>query len=128
MNALNELLNQARPLVNARALEKSAGLPTNTLGKHYRWADGKPDGQQCHPKHGFSIVQALCKVFGAIEIDGWTFKSEGHLLFAFKDVPNRDTEIKEESGGFEYLQPQWRAFYDALDFEIYFTQSLNDRC
>lgn len=108
-------------MINARALEKAAGLPTNTLGKNYRWADGKPDGKQCHPKHGFAIVQALCKTFGVIEIDGWLFRSEGHLLFASKDVPDRVPEVKEVSPGqFEYMQPQWRAFYDALDFEIYF--------
>lgn len=64
-----DFLATIRPLVNASGLEKSAGLPSNTLGKHFRHADGKPDGQPCHPKHFPAIVRALCAVFGVIEIN-----------------------------------------------------------
>lgn len=35
MSALNNLLACIRPLVNASGLEVAAGLPRNTLGKHY---------------------------------------------------------------------------------------------
>lgn len=65
-----DFLATIRPLVNASRLELAAGLPTNTLGKHYRHADGKPNGQPCHPKHFPAIARALCAVFGVIEING----------------------------------------------------------
>lgn len=122
MSALNELLTKIRPLVNASGLELAANLPTNTLGKHYRWADGKPNGQQCHPKHFPAIVRALCAVFGVIEIGGWriTADPQGPVIFAIRPIPGREAETVEVDGAFEYLQPEWRQVYDDFDFYTYF--------
>lgn len=122
MSALNDLLTKIRPLVNASGLESAAGLPRNTLGKHYRWADGKPNGQECHRKHFPAIVRALCTVFGCIEIDGWriTCDHDGPAIFASKNIPGREPEIVEVDGTFEYLQPEYRQLYDEFDFATYF--------
>lgn len=122
MNSIHELLAKIRPLVNAKGLEQAAGLPKNTLGKHYRYADSKPDGQPCHSKHFPTIVRALCATFGVIEIDGWriTCDPEGPAIFAIQPIPDRVAETIEVEGGFEYLQPEWRQVYDDFDFATYF--------
>lgn len=121
-----DFLTKIRPLVNASGLESAANLPTNTLGKHFRWADGKPNGQACNPKHFPAIVRALCAVFGTIEIGGWriTCDQEGPAIFAAKPIPGREIEIIEADGPhvtFEYLQPEWRELYDDFDFATYFS-------
>lgn len=119
----HDFLSKIRPLVNASGLEKAANLPSNTLGKHYRWADGKPNGQPCHKKHVPAIVRALCATFGVIEIDGWciTCDPEGSAIFAIKPIPGREAETVEVTeGNFEYLQPEWRQVYDDFDFSQYF--------
>ena len=124
MSALNDLLTKIRPLVNASGLELAANLPTNTLGKHYRHADGKPNGQACHPKHFPAIVRALCAVFGVIEIDGWriTCDTEGPAIFVIRPIPGREAEAVEVDGTFEYLQPEWREVYDDFDFATFFNR------
>lgn len=101
MSALNNLLACIRPLVNASGLEVAAGLPRNTLGKHYRWADGKPNGQPCHRSHFPAIVRALCAAFGCIEIDGWriTCDPEGPAIFASRAIPGREAETTEPRPG-----------------------------
>lgn len=118
----HDFLQKIRPLVNASGLEVAAGLPTNTLGKHYRYADGKPNGQACHPKHFPAIVRALCGIFGVIEIDSWriTCDPEGPAIFAIRPIPGREAETVEVDGIFEYLQPEWRQVYDDFDFATYF--------
>jgi hypothetical protein len=118
----HDFLTKIRPLVNASGLEVAANLPTNTLGKHYRHADGKPNGQPCHSKHFPAIVRALCSIFGTIEIDGWriSFDPEGPAIFAIRPIPDRVAETIEVEGGFEYLQPEWREVYDDFDFATYF--------
>ena len=118
----HDFLTKIRPLVNASGLEQAANIPTNTLGKHYRWADGKPNGQACHPKHFPAIVRALCATFGVIEIDGWriTCDPEGPAIFAICPIPDRVAETIEVEGGFEYLQPEWRQVYDDFDFYHHF--------
>lgn len=120
----HDFLTKIRPLVNASGLEQAARLPTNTLGKHYRWADGKPNGQACHPKHFPAIVRALCAVFGVIEINGWriTCDPDGPAIFTAKAIPGRDAEIVEIENSFEYLQPEWRQLYDDFDFATYFSE------
>lgn len=118
----HDLLTKIRPMVNASGLEYAAGLPRNTLGKHYRWADGKPNGQECNRKHFPTIVRALCAAFGCIEIDGWriTCDQDGPAIFASKAIPGREPEIVEGDGAFEYLQPEYRQLYDNFDFSVYF--------
>lgn len=117
----HEFLTKIRPLVNASGLEKAAGLPGNTLGKHYAWADGKT-GQACHAKHFPAIVRALCGVFGVIEIGGWriTCDQESPAIFAIRPIPERVAECIETENGSEYLQPEWRQVYDDFDFYTYF--------
>lgn len=123
MNALNELLTRIRPLVNASGLEKAAGLPKNTLGKHYHWADGK-NGQECHRSHFPAIVRALCAAFGCIEVDGWriTCDPDGPAIFTMRQIPGRESECIETENGFEYLSPEWREVYDDFDFANYFSE------
>ena len=118
-----DFLSKIRPLVNASGLEVAAGLPRNTLGKHYRWADGKPNGHPCHRSHFPSIVRALCAAFGCIEVDGWriTCDPEGLAIFTIRPIPDREAETIEVEGGFEYLQPEWRQVYDDFDFATYFS-------
>lgn len=123
MNALNELLARIRPLITATDLEIAAGLPQNALGKHYHWADGKPNGRPCHEKHFPAIVRALCAVFGCIEIKGWriTCDPDGPAIFAAKPIRGRAAKVIEtEPGMFEYLQPERRQVYDEFDFYTYF--------
>lgn len=118
----HDFLQKIRPLVNASGLEKAASLPANTLGKHYRHADGKPNGQPCHPKHFPAIVRALCEVFGVVEIDGCRISCapNGPAIFAIKPIPGSEAETVEVDGTFEYLQPEWRQVYDDFDFATYF--------
>lgn len=68
------------------------------------------------------IVRALCAVHGSIKISGWdiTCDPEGPGIFASRPIPDREAEVIEVKGGFEYLQPQWRQVYDELDFVVYF--------
>lgn len=123
MNAFYNLLAKIRPLVNASGLELAANLPKNTIGKHYRYQDGKPNGQPCHSKHFPAIVRALCAAFGVIEIDGWriTCDPEGPAIFAIRPIPGRKAEITEpKPGTFEYLQAEWRQVYADFDFYTYF--------
>lgn len=119
----HDFLLKIRPLVNASGLGSAAGLPRNTLGKHYRWADGKPSGQACRRSHFPAIVRALCGVFGCIEVDGWrlTCDPDGPAIFAARPIPGREVEVIEVEGGFEYLQPEWRQVYDDFDFSVYFS-------
>lgn len=115
----HDFLNQIRPLVNASGLEQAAVLPRNTLGKHYRFADGKPHGQPCDQKHFPAIVRALCAVFGVIEVSDWRISCDpdGPAIFAFRSIPGREAETVEiNEGKFEYLQPEWRQVYDDFDF------------
>ena len=102
MSTFHDYLTKIRPLVNASGLETAAGLPTNTLGKHYRWVDGKPAGQACHQKHFPAIVRAICATFGCIEIDGWriTCDPEGPAIFAFRYIQDREIESVEADGNF----------------------------
>ncbi len=69
-NELHELLSRIRPLTFADRLAKAAGLPENTLGKHYRWVDGKPDVRPCPVKHQAAVVRALVEVYGAVRVGG----------------------------------------------------------
>lgn len=116
-----DFLTQIRPLVNASGLESAAGIPKNTLGKHYAWTDGK-SRQPCNPKHFPAIVRALCKVFGCIEINGWRIlcDQDSPAIFTIKPIPGREAETVEIDDSFEYLQPEWRQVYDDFDFSEYF--------
>lgn len=64
-----ELLVKIRPVINASALESAAGLPKNTLGKHYRWVDGLPYGQKISSIHYSSLLTTLYHYFGGFPID-----------------------------------------------------------
>lgn len=122
MSTFYNLLSQIRPIIKAAVLEKMAGIPDNALGKHYRYADGLPDGKPCPEKHFPAIVRALCGIFGVIEIDIWriTCDPDGPAIFAIRPIPGRDVECTETENGFEYLQPEWRQVYDDFDFYTYF--------
>ena len=124
MNVFHALLLSMRPIINARGVEVAAGLPKNTLGKHYRWVDEKPNGQPCHQKHFPAIVRVLCSVFGTVEIDEWriTCETDGMAIFATKYIPDKEPEVIEINGMFEYRQPEWRCLYDDFDFSAYFGQ------
>lgn len=125
MQTFYDFLAKIRPLINASEMGKTAGIPRNTLDKHYRYTDGKAYGQPCHPKHFPAIVRAMCAVFGVIEISGWriTCDHEGPAIFAIKPIPGREAETVEVDGSFEYLQPEWRQVYDDFDLATYFTSS-----
>lgn len=123
MKILHEFLVQIRPIINARGLEKVARIPKNTLGKHYRWVDQKPDGRPINPDHAPGIVRAICAMFGTIDLDGWriTCDPEGPAIFAIRPISGREAETVElTEGNFEYLQPEWRHVYDDFDFVHYF--------
>lgn len=124
MKVLNELLLKARPIVNAVGLEKASGLPNNTLGRHYRWADGLPHGQPCSPNHFAPIVRALCEVFGCIEVAGWTVRAFDTHFLCVKTIPGRQLKIKEikseASSSFEYKEDQYRAIVEDYHLRGFF--------
>jgi hypothetical protein len=114
-----KFLDKIRPFINAKRLESAAGIPRNTIGKHYRWADGKPNGHPCYRLHFPAIVRALCGAFGCVEIGGWriTCETDGPAIFATRPIPEREADVLEPtSGRFEYLQPELRQLYDDFDF------------
>lgn len=118
----HDFLSKIRPLVNASGLEKAAKLPRNTLGKHYRWADGKPDGRPCHYSHFPAIVRALCAKFGTVEVGLWRIACDpdGPGIFATRYIPDREPVVTEpEQGTFECLQPEWTMVFDDFDFAIF---------
>jgi len=125
MKHLNELLIKARPIVNAVGLEKAAGLPNNTLGRHYRWADKLPHGQPCSPNHFAPIVRALCEVAGCVEVAGWTVRANKTLFICVKDIPNRQVKFKEvrteTSSTFEYKFEQWQCLLDDIEMQGLFS-------
>lgn len=121
-----DYLKQIRPFIDAQAVNKYAGIPKNTLGKHYRWEDGKPGGKKCPPVHFAAIVRVLCVVFGAIEINGWRFVAgfNDPSIVCIRAIPGRVAEDSEVDGTLEYLQPEWREVYDDHDFAHYFFQKM----
>lgn len=123
MKKIYDLLARIRPTTNAAGLNAAARLPKNTLGKHYRWEDGKPDGRPILPEHVPNLIRELCRQHGCTELDGWqiTCDPEGPAIFASRRIPGRPAEIIEvEPGAFEYLQPEWRQVYDEVDFAYHF--------
>ena len=124
MTRFNNFLSNIRPLVNASGLETAAMLPKNTLGKHYRWADGKPDGKPCSKIHFPAIARSLCAAFGSIDVGGWriTCDPDGPAIFASRPIPGREIESLEVDGSFEYLKPEWRQVYDDFNFSEYFSE------
>lgn len=126
MEKFFEFLNNIRPVLNATGLEQAAGLPRNTLGKHFRFIDGKPHGQALHWSHVGPIVRALCAVYGTITINGWAINCEpgDPAIIAVRGIPGREVQCLETENGFEYLAPQWRQVYDDFDFAHYFSRNL----
>lgn len=52
-------LQSIRPLINARGIERAAGIPRNTMGKHYRWQDKLPHGVPLHQKYFDAVLETL---------------------------------------------------------------------
>lgn len=130
MQTFHDFLAKIRPLINASEMEKTAGIPRNTLNKHYRYTDGKAYGQPCHPKYFSSIVRALCAVFGTIEIGGWriTCDPDGPAIFAVKAIPGLEAKLPaflQRHGATQlaqlnmkknlFLQPEWREKNDFIN-------------
>lgn len=53
-------LAQIRAVINSDALERTAGIPANTVGKHWLWLDGNQHGKKIPEKH----LPAIAAVFG----------------------------------------------------------------
>lgn len=53
-------LRLIRPVIFADALERTAGIPANTIGKHWLWLDGNQHGKKIPSKH----LPAIAAVFG----------------------------------------------------------------
>lgn len=126
MKKLHDFLNRIRPLTKASVLEKMAGLPINSIGKHYRWIDGKQDGFPINPNHAPQIFRALCAIFGSVEVEGWRILSgDEPAIITIKSIPGRAAEMVEQEDEignvfFEYFQPEYRNLYDDFDFVHYF--------
>ena len=119
MEKFYQYLDRVRPIINARALEKSAGIPINALGKHFAWRDGK-EGYQLPPAHIGPIIRALCAVFGNVQIGEVRLISfpDEPVIIGITDIG--EPETIEHPGHFEYKQGQRRALYDDFDFVHYF--------
>lgn len=137
MNPFLEMLSDIRKVINAKGLEELAKLPKNSLGKHYRWLDGKKDGRKISATHYTNILRALCETFNAeITIGGWKCYStfDSPAILAVMEIPDRleIVEILDESGNsiFEYRPVQYRQIFDDFDFPVYFlninVSELND--
>ena len=59
MSEFHDLLTRLRPIINNTGLEKAAGIPKNTLVKHFAWIDGKEHGQPIHEKHYHGVLKVL---------------------------------------------------------------------
>ena len=118
-----EFLETIRPVINTSALEKSAGIPKNTLGKHYRYIDGKPSGQKCPPHHFGALARALCQLFGCIKFNDWTIQTDGTILLIKKNKPNTTPVITENPPGtFEYSVIEYRDVLDDSDLQCFANQ------
>lgn len=53
-------LRQLRPVINSDALERTADIPKNTIGKHWLFLDGNKHGKQIPEKH----LPKIAAVFG----------------------------------------------------------------
>lgn len=124
MNKFYQYLTKIRPLINAVGLNEEAKLPDNTLGKHFRWVDGKPDGQRMPLKHIPNVIRALNAAGMIPVIDGWSFYGEfGHsTITAIKQVG--EPKVIEKGNAFEYEQKQYRNLIDEIDFLTYFNESI----
>jgi len=63
MNKNEKTLNRLakiRTVINSDALERTAGIPTNTIGKHWLFLDGNQHGKKIPEKH----LPAIAAVFG----------------------------------------------------------------
>lgn len=123
MIVFHDFLNKIRHLVTNTVLEEMAKIPRNTLGKHFHWVDGKPNGEPIPPAHITNIVRALCATFGTIEINGWRIYAAfgDPAIIAIKSIPDRPAEAVEVTEGvFEYSQSEYRMLYDDFDFINYF--------
>ena len=55
-------LQSIRHLINATGVGRAAGIPRNTLGKHFRWQDNKKHGVPLHEKYFDAVLGALKKI------------------------------------------------------------------
>jgi len=55
-------LQAIRHLINATGVGRAAGIPKNTLGKHFRWQDKLPHGVPLHQKYFDAVLEALKKI------------------------------------------------------------------
>jgi len=53
-------LSEIREVINSYALERKAGIPFNTIAKHWLFLDGKNHGHKIPEKH----LPAIAAVFG----------------------------------------------------------------
>lgn len=118
MDKIYQLLDRIRPTTNAAAINAAAKLPKNTLGKHYRWVDEKPNGQPFAPRHSFALVRALALVNGgSIEMDGHTIRAisvdPGCLILEWAAG---EDEMFETENSFQYRRILNKSLYDVFDF------------
>lgn len=119
-----DYLNKIRPIINASALERLAGIPTKSLGKHYSWVDtGK--GNAISQDHSPAIVRAVALVNGGVvKIDRAIVYVE-HENQTFTVVNSNKLTIDEVAlGVFEYTEKQSREEYTDFDFCHCFWQML----
>ena len=123
MSKLNDLLVKVRPLISATALEDAAGIPKNTLGKHYRWVDGKANGQAISQWHGANIIRALCSIWGVLKLGNdliYASFDEPEIIVITRTGKVEDVETTLENGSvfFVYKEEQHRALYDDYEFSF----------
>ena len=123
MNRLNNLLTAIRPITNAVALAKLAGIPPRAISKHYSWIDGNETGMQCPIHHGPAIVAALCKMHGGC------YPVDGHIIYHLPEddifvtiLPNgKQKKLKDETGAYnQYNEPPVRCLYSRDEFATEF--------
>lgn len=89
MTRLHKLLLDIRPAIKPIWLNKAAGLPANTIGKHYAWADGKQKYGYCSHKHAPDIVSALCAQFGGVICGEYFLEDLGEPMGFAANTPIR---------------------------------------
>lgn len=104
MNKFYQFLDSLQSVVNVSKLERLAGIPDNTLARHYHWREnGK--GYPIPPKQIAPIFAALCGVFGTVQYDGWTvtYDKENYLFFIERPTGEPD-KAKEHKDHFTYAR------------------------
>lgn len=107
MNNATKFLQQIRPLLNAKGVEKAGQMPANALGDFYSRLDaGK------NPALSENALLGLIRALSPVIIAGCRFEYENGLILWYKYV-REDRECESKNGVMEHYTVEHRGLLQA---------------